>query len=259
MRKFGITSETRGSSNVSIPAPTKLATADPLFKTGYEFPICYLVAVRYVAEKKIKKAGVDTTTYVLEFFFKDKKDRQYTHIEWPLDPTSKNAAKEPEWQDQRIKHIWEETIGADKLPKEGLGTTAKTEAEYFELVAKGFNDVKVNVLNPKYNPNEAPKEGEQPVPQTVSRVAYGQTPIYIKLTFNKTNLQMSLFPNFIQRAMENGKQVPVEKLVIDLKYDQVEPSVSASTANNPAASLSTGLDNQFGGAGMSDDLPEFLQ
>lgn len=260
MRKFGITSETRGSSNVSIPAPIKLNTPDPMYKTGYEFPVCKLVSVTFNPEKKITRNNVEVVVHTLEFRFQDNKERQYTHIEWPLDPTSKNADKEPEWQDQRIKHIWEETIGVDKLPSTGLGTSAKTEAEYFKLVADGFNTVKASILNPKYIAGQAPEEGKAPIPQTVERVAYGQTYIYIKLTYNKTNLQMPLFPNFVQRAEANGKQLPVEKLQIDLKYDKVEPSISASNAPNAASGLSTGLDATFGGSSAGDDdLPEFLK
>jgi hypothetical protein len=259
MRKFGITQETKGSQGVSIPAPSELITPNPMFTTGYEFPICRLVSVRFNGEKTIKRGGAETTTYVVEFLFKDDKERQFTHIEWPLDPTSKNADKEPAWQDQRIKHIWEETIGADKLPKEGIGTKAQTEPEYFKLIADAFNNVKVSVMNPKYNAAEPPKEGQPPVPQTLERVAYGQTPVYLKLTYNKTNLQMPLFPNFVQRAVVGGKQVPVEKLVIDIKYDQLKPSISASNAPSAAAGLATGLDANFGGANFNDDLPEFLQ
>jgi hypothetical protein len=259
MRKFGITEQTQGSQGVQLPAPIKLNTPNPMFKTGYEFPLCKLVAVSFNPEKKIKRGGVETLVYALEFRFKDAKDRQYTHIEWPLDPTSKNAEKEPEWQDQRIKHIWEETIGSEKLPKEGLGTGAKTESEYFKLIADGFNSIKISVLNPKYVPNETPKEGQEPISQTVDRVAYGQTFVYLKLTYNKTNLQLPLFPNFIQRGVINGAQVPVEKLMIDLKYDNVEPSISTSNTPSAAAGLSTGLDATFGGANFDGDLPEFLQ
>lgn len=259
MRKFGITEETRGSSNVSIPAPIKLSTPNELFKTGYEFPVCRLVAVTFNPAKPVKRAGVETTAHVLEFRFQDNKERQYTHIEWPLDPTSKNAAKEPDWQDSRIKHIWEETIGAEKLPKTGLGTSAKTEAEYFQLVAEGFNAVKTNVLNPKYKEGVVPEEGVAPIPQTVERVSYGQSFIYIKLTYNKTNLQMPLFPNFVQKAVINGKQVAVEKLQIDLKYDSIEPSISTSNLPSAASGLASGLDATFGGSTSTDDLPEFLK
>jgi hypothetical protein len=70
---------------------------------------------------------------------------------------------------------------------------------------------------------------------------------------------MPLFPNFVQRAVVGGKQVPVEKLVIDIKYDQLKPSISASNAPSAAAGLATGLDANFGGANFNDDLPEFLQ
>ena len=251
MRKFGITSETRGASGVSIPAPTKLAAPNPMFTTGYEFPVCKLVSVKFNPVKTIKRAGQETVVYALEFLFKDNKDRQFTHIEFPLDPTSKNAEKEPDWQDQKIKHIWEETIGANKLPAEGIGTTATTEAEYYELIAKAFNDVKVEVPNPKAK--EPVKEGEVPPTATVSRVAYGQTHLYIKLTYNKNRLQLPLFPNFIQRAVENGKQVPVEKLIIDPAYDLTEASAPAA-ASTP---ISTGLDAGF--AGGTEDLPPFLQ
>lgn len=251
MRKFGITEETKGSSGVSIPAPTKLASPNPLFKGGYEYPIARLVKVTFNPEKKMKKAGVETTSYVLEFLFKDDKDRQFTHIEFPLDPTSKNAANEPDWQDQRIKHIFEETIGADRLPKEGIGTTAQSEAEYFKMIADCFNSIKMSIANPK-----AGQEGQ---PDTVERAVYPRNPVYIKVTYNKTNLQLPLFPNFLQRASLNGVQQPVEKLIIDPKYDKTEPSISASNVPNAAADLSTGLDASFGGTSFEDDLPEFAQ
>lgn len=257
MRQFGITSETRGSSNVSIPAPTKLSTPNPQFTTGYSFPVARLVAVKFNPAKPIKRNGVETTIHALEFLLKDEKDRQFTHIEFPIDPAGKNPERDAQWQDQRIKHIWEETIGADRLPKEGLGTSAKTESEYFKLVAEGFNAVRVEVTNPKYG--QPVEEGKDPHPEKVSRVLYGQTPIYVKLTYNKTNLQLPLFPNFFQRAMNQGKLVVVDRLLIDLKYDQTEPSISASNTPSAAAGLAGGLDNTFGTDAINDDLPDFLQ
>ena len=235
MKKFGITKETQGSSNVSIPAPTKLTAPNAQFKTGYEFPVANLVKVHYNPAKEMTTQGVKEEKPVLEFLFKDKKNRQYTHIEFPIEENADKYDSKMEWMSQRIAHIWEETLGLKALPEEGLGTSATNFSEFFEDVAKQFNAI-------------THLEGEK------EKVTYPTIPVYMKLTYNKDRVQFPIFPNFIQKAVDaNGKVVAVEKLIINPTYDKVEPSANVS---NSANKYSGGTDNQFGGADVENDFPD---
>ena len=229
---FGITKETQGGGSVPIPAPIKLKEHTAAYKTGYEFPVVKLVKVHFNPAKEMTSDGVKEEKPVLEFLFKDSKNRQFTHIEFPIKDGADRFSDKMEWLNQRIMHIWEETNGVSNLPEEGIGTNAKSFAEFFEDVAAKFNGVTVT-------------EGEK------QRVLYPTVPLYIKLTYNKDRQNLPMFPNFIQRAVVDGKQVPVEKLIINPQYDKIEPSVNTGTANK----YSGGTDNTFGGAD-EDDFPD---
>lgn len=224
-RKLGISKDTVGGSTVPIPAPYKLDKPNEQFTTGYHFPIAKLVAVSYIADKAMKQNGVDVTKPVLSFIFKDDKNRQYQHIEFPVDEDDAKFESKVEWLNQRVKHIWDETIGDKMFPQEGLGANAETFAELFKDIADKFNAVKTG-------------EGEQ------ARVVYAQTLLYIKLTYNKDRVQFPLFPNFVQRAKIADKVVPVVTLTITPSRDKVEPPASTSA---PALGYAGGTDNTFGG------------
>ena len=231
MNKFGITKETQGSSLVPIPAPIKLKEASAQFKTGYEFPVVKLVKISFNPAKEMTVQGVKEERPVLEFLFKDAKQRQFIHIEFPIAEDDDKFDKKLEWQNQRIMHIWEETVGLKNLPEEGIGTNASSFSEFFQDVADKFNAVKVT-------------EGEK------EKVLYPTIPLYLKLTYNNSRLNLPMFPNFVQRASVGGKTVEVEKLIIDPTYDKVEPSAAVATTK-----YSSGTDNIFGGD-TGDDFPD---
>ena len=234
MKGFGITKETQGSSSVAIPAPIELTTPNAQFKTGYEFPVAKLVKVAFVPNKEMTVNGVKEERPVLEMLFKDAKNRQITHIEFPLEEGVDKFDEKLQWQQQRIMHIWEETLGLKALPADGIGTSATSFAEFFEDVAKQFNAVKH-------------KEGD------VEKVTYATVPLYIKLTYNKDRVQLPMFPNFVQKAVgADGKTVPVEKLVINPTYDKIKATANVNTTANQ---YKGGTDNTFGGDD-TDGFPE---
>ena len=232
--KFGITKDTQGSSILPIPAPIKLDKKQHPYKTGYEFPSCRLVKVHFNPAKEMTVQGVKEERPVLEFLFKDEKNRQITHIEFPIDEAADDFSKKQEWQNQRIMHIWEETIGVAKLPEEGIGTNATSFAEYFEAVANAFNAVKIT-------------DGDK------EKVLYPTVYLYIKVTYNKDRVQLPIFPNFIQRAKNHkGEILSVEKLDINPTYDKIEPAVNTASTSK----YSGGTDNTFGGGIGDDEFPD---
>ena len=232
--KFGITKETQGSSVLPIPAPIKLDKKQPPFKTGYEFPICNLVKVHFNPAKEMTIQGVKEERPVLEFLFKDAKNRQLPHIEFPIDENDDKFNSKLEWMNQRIMHLWEETIGINKLPEEGIGTGAASFAEYFKAVADAFNAVTYT-------------DGEK------EKVLYPHIPLYIKLTYNRDRVQLPIFPNFVQRAKNaKGELLSVEKLDINPTYDKIEPAANTASTTK----YSGGTDNQFGGGVPDDEFPD---
>lgn len=231
--RFGVSKDQQGGSFVSIPAPIKLPAHTDQFKTGYEFPIGRLVLVKFNPEKEVKSNGVPEPKPVLEFLFKDAKDRQLTHIEFPIDDDDAKFDQKMEWLNQRLKHIWDEAIGAQSFPDEGLGSNANNFAEFYEDVALQFNKVKTS------------QEAD-------AKTVYSQRPLYIKVVYNRNRLQFPLFPNFLQRAKNGDKLEPVITLTVDPTRDNIEPS---KTVN--AAAYTGGTDKDFGGGGISkDDFPD---
>ena len=135
---------------------------------------------------------------------------------------------------QRIMHLWEETIGINKLPEEGIGTGAASFAEYFKAVADAFNAVTYT-------------DGEK------EKVLYPHIPLYIKLTYNRDRVQLPIFPNFVQRAKNSkGELLSVEKLDINPTYDKIEPVANTASTTK----YSGGTDNQFGGGVPDDEFPD---
>ena len=228
-RKLGISKDTVGGSTVPIPAPYELDKPTPQFETGYHFPIAKLSAVAYIPNKETKLGE----RQVLSFIFKDEEKRQYNHIEFPIDEDDAKFESKLEWLQQRLKHIWDETIGESLFPADGLGTNAETFGELYEDTAKKFNAAKTG-------------EGDLAVP------VYTKTPVYIKLTYNKDRVQFPLFPNFVQRAVVGGKPVPVTNLSITPSRDKVKPPTSASTA-----SYGGGAETSFGGAANTFKAGDF--
>lgn len=227
-RKLGISKDTVGGSTVPIPAPFELDKPTAQYETGYHFPVARLSAVVYIPNKETKQG----TRQVLSFIFKDEEKRQYNHIEFPIDETDAKFEDKLEWLQQRMKHIWDETIGESLFPADGLGLNAETFGELYEDVAKKFNSVKTG-------------EGDLAV------ATYTKTPVYIKLTYNKDRVQFPLFPNFLQRAQVGGKTVPVTKLIITPSRDKIKPPTASTAA------YGGGAETSFGGAANTFKAGDF--
>jgi hypothetical protein len=231
---LSINKDTRGSANNPIPAPRLLALATTIFPYKYEFPVAHLVNVSFDPKKEVKRNDVTENVPALIFLFKDKDKRQFTHIEFPLDPTDDKIKKKQDALLSRIKHIWDETIGADKLPAGVL--EGKSFAEFYENVAKGFNAITYTKDDKTYK-------------------TYSANALYIKLSYYNANLQLPQYPNFIQPATSGGNQKVCE-LRINPTYDSVEPKAKAKAGGNQS-----GHNNEFGGGesfggNFSEDLPD---
>lgn len=231
--RFSINKDTQGASIVPIPAPKKLTAPSDIYTTGYMFPICTLIAVKFIPNKAITRNGVEEEVPVLMFLFEDNKKRQFQHIEFPIDDDDAKAEKKSEWFISRVKHIWDETIGADKFPEEGIN--GDDIPSFYKGVADAFNSIKV------------PINGKE-------KCLYAVRPVYLKLTYNKDRLNLPLFPNFIQVAMRGDKQVPVTYLTINPARDNVEPKVAASPA---VGGFTSGTDASFGATNIND-YPDVL-
>lgn len=232
-RTLGVTKETVGGSAVSIPVPYALDRPTPQFTSGYHFPTAKLVAVHYIAEKDTK-AGIKP---VLSFFFKDSQNRQYNHIEFPIEDADAKFEDKLSWLQQRLKHIWDETIGDTLFPVDGLGGNATTFAEMFKDTAEKFN-------------SKVTGEGDAAVK------VFTKTLVYIKLTYgNKDRTQFPLFPNFLQKASLADKLVPVINLVVGPK-DKVIAGGSSTSAGaagfNGAGSAFSDASQGFAG----EDFPD---
>lgn len=218
--KFGITKDTKATNVVVMLPPSKLSSPDAYFPTGWKFPISNLVNV--VFNPELEKRDGDKVP-VLQFIFIDKDKRQYTHTEWEVEASDSKATEKIGWQAERIKHIYTAVFGS--FPDAtGIGTDAKTFADFFKAVADAFNSAKVTV-------------GEKEVK------AYSVVDLYTKLVYYKKNLGFPLTPNFLQKVVK-GKPC---KLAIK-PSEAVAPSSSGS-----GASALPGM----GGGDVEGDFPDF--
>lgn len=215
--KFGITKDTKAVNTVPMLPPTKLEVPTSQFPTGWKFPIGRLVNVVFNPAYETKNGN----KVVIQFIFKDKEKRQYTHTEWEIDANDAKFNDKQDWMASRIKHLYVAVFGS--FPNEtGIGTDANNWVEYFKAVAHAFNSV-VRTINDK------------------AVKAYSQVQLYIKLTFYKTNLGFPLAPNFVQRV-EKDKPCKLT----------VKPSekVEASTTKSNALP-------EMGGSTSTEDFPDF--
>lgn len=225
-----INKETQGSAGVPIPAPTKLVEPSMMYPTGYNFPQARLVKVSFNPTKEVGEDKVETP--VLEFLFKDSKDRTFTLIEFPIEEDANKADMKVAALLQRIKHIWEQTIGESvEMDIEGADF-----AELFKNAAAAFNAQKVTV-----GQGDAAKE----------RVKYAASTVYLKLVYYNSRLQVPMYPNFIQAATDGTKQIPCESLLINPSNDQIEPK-----AKPKATSSFSGAEAGYAGESMNMDLPD---
>lgn len=217
---FGVTKETKAVNSAPLLTATKLSAPDPQYPAGYKFPIAHLVNVVFNPELKKKD---ESTTPVLQFIFKDKEQRQYTHTEWVVEDNDSAYDTKMEGMNSRIKHIY--TAVFSKFPDSGVGTEATSFANFFELVAKAFNSITT---------------GEEDKKKRV----YPSIPLYYKLTYYKTRLGFPLSPNFLERVVANQA---CKLLAINPTYDKLEPQGAAKGGGIPG----------IGGGAPEGDLPNF--
>lgn len=203
---FGITTETKSSNLVPIPAPYKLDAPSKVYTSGWHFPIARLVNVISNPELE-KKDG--TTVPVLQFVFKTEDGKQYTHTEWKTDSDDPKFKNKLEALNTRVKHIWEESIG--QFPKEGIGIGANSFTEYFNMIADAFNS----------------REHE-------GKKVYSISPLFVKLVYYKGNLGFPYSPNFVERGPVN------KKLTVSLKYDKIKDEASQGSLGNLAGGVPSG-------------------
>ena len=201
--KFGITKDTK-SNNVVPFQPTELKP----ITSGY------LIEVK--ADTRTLKD--ESTKNVLAFKFTDtEKKRFHTHLEWELDENDAKFDSKLETMQSKIKHIYE---AYKPFPENGIGGKAKNIIEFFEEVAKAFNE-----------------SGENNTP------IYTNKPVWIKvaysLSYPKGGLQIPYSPNFIEPLVQ-GKMTT---LAINKKYETIIQPAS-SGANDMPGSL-PGM-NDFG-------------
>jgi hypothetical protein len=238
-RQLGISKDLEAKAGIPIPAPRKLDARHSMFPNGYEFPICKLVKVHFDPAKEIKRNDTVTPTPVVIFVFITKDGKQFTHLEFPVEDDDENFDKKHEQIQQRIKHIFDETVGASKFIEGSMN--GGTYAEFFSNVAKSFNTDQTAV---------AVKESDTPK----SIPTYSKTEVYWKITYYQTRLQVPLYPNFIQKAFNGkGEQIPCE-LQINPQYDKLVAQEKAK----PAAPYAGGTNAEYGGgaAGGYDDYPD---
>lgn len=216
---FGITTETKAINATPLLIATRVEN-DPMFPSGWKFPIAHLVNVASNPEFE-KRDG--SKVPVLQFIFKDKDNRQHTHIEWEVEVEDGKFKEKHDGLNVRIKHIYTAVFGT--FPeKEGIGTNASTYAEFFGIVADTFNSITRG-------------EGENKVK------AYPTVPLYYKLTYYKTRFNFPLSPNFLERVV---KDKPCKLLTIHTVHDKLTPTVGGGSGI-PGVS----------GSESSDDLPTF--
>lgn len=234
-KKFGVGKDQQGGNVVSIPTPSKLKETNPQFTTGYSFPIARMVNVIFDPVKEVNSGGIKVPKPVLTFMFKDDEGRQFSHAEFPIEDDDVKFDSKLEWMNQRIRHIWDETIGASKFPENGIGQEAENFSDFFKDVADTFNSAVVG-------------EGDKQVK------LYATTPVYMKLVYNRNRTQFPLFPNFVQRAKVGDKTQAVKFLTIDPSRDVLEMAAKSSQNN----AYTGGTDHSFGGGVGADtnDYPD---
>jgi len=234
-RKLGISKDVQAKAGIPIGAPVKLDKRTEQYPNSYEFPIVKLVKVYCDPAKEMKRNGETEIKPVLSFTFVTSTGKQSTHIEFPIDDDDDAFDSKLEEMQQRIKHIFDETVGHDHFVEGSMEGGDFTE--FFTNVAKSFNAKTVTRgegENAKTNPY------------------FTTTSAYLKLTYYKERAQMPKFPNFIQRAFNGAVMIPCE-LVINAKYDKLEPQVQAA-----APQYGGGNNTTFGGGGDSfGGLPDF--
>ena len=188
------------------------------FKSGIQMGI--LTNVK--GYKKTSKKGEEYE--VLEFTFVDlKNEATYEKVEFATKASDVKAADKQKAMNIRIKHIYE---AYQPFPTGGLGDGAKSWLEFFEIVAKAFNE------NGKDNTPIYKKDGKY-------------IPVHLKFTYFNNQLGFPYSPNFIDVVKEGRETI----LRIDKNYDQLEQIESKPKTNTVQPGV-------FGGT-SNNDFEEF--
>lgn len=209
-KKLGVSKDTQSSSDLPIPPPYKSERTEQ-YPNKYTFPICKLVKVHFDPAKETKNGVGPVLMFVFVGIGSPKK--QFTHIEFPIDDDDAAFEAKEARLNRRLKHFFDETIGADKFAEGSM--SGNDFAEMFANVANAFNSVTYKNI-----PLGGGEEDAKMLP------VFTKNQLYIKLTYGqKSRLQFGLYPNLIQKAMKGNDYVPCE-LIINSQYDKVEPQES---------------------------------
>lgn len=240
---LGIKKDLVAKAGIPIDPPIAIEKPTLYFKT-HKFPIAILEAVEFndAFETTDKQTNEVTTQPIIKFIFKDtvNPEKKVTSIHFPIDPEDDKFEMKLDGLQKSIKHIFEETIGADKFLEEDFAGT--TFAELFENVGKAFNKHITNKI--------VKKAGEEDVTAAVK--SYTLVPVYLKLLWFNNRLAPSMFPNFVQRAFV-GKAGATVQTVCELSIGKKDNIVNKADAK-PAVSGGA-RDNSYGGVnafGMAD-------
>ena len=213
-------SETQDGMNFGISEDLSASNKVP-FKSGIQVGI--LTSVK--GHKKTSKKGEEYE--VLEFNFVDlKNEASYEKIEFAIKPSDVKGADKQKAMNIRIKHIYE---AYQPFPAGGLGNGAKNWLEFFEAVAKGFNE------NGKDGTPIYKKDGKY-------------IPVHLKFTYFNNQLGFPYSPNFIDVVKEGRETI----LRIDKNYDQLE-QIEAKPKN----AIAPGGSPVFGGVTSNDEFENF--
>lgn len=229
---LGIKKDLVAKAGIPVNPPLPIDKPNEYFKT-HEFPIVTIESVTFLPNFETTDRNTDevTTQPVLQVVYKDTKntEKKLTSTYYPLDPADEKFDIKLEGLQKSIKHIFEESIGADKFEEEDFAGT--TFAELFENIAKAFN---------KFTFNKASKDTNAE-PKVIK--TYTIVPLYLKTVYYNSRLQVPMYPNFVQKATRvignETRQVPCELLIS--KKDVIVNKADAKPA-------SSARDRGFGGA-----------
>jgi hypothetical protein len=218
--------ETIVDSGFGISEDLQSGNAIP-FKAGIQKGL--LVSVK--GYNKANKKG-DKNYDVLEFKYVSLDNiATYTKIEFAVEREKdiKNGVKggKEKAMNIRIKHIYE---AYQSCPTEGLGFGATSWLDYFQRIAKAFNENKAG--------------------QPIFKIEGKYIPVWLKFTYFNNDLGFPYSPNFIETIKE-GKDT---NLIIDFKFDQItqiEVKKPAGMGNDPGAGVF--------GSPSADAYEEFLK
>ena len=173
------------------------------FQPTKEYPITMGNLVKVEFEDKLIENGdrEGMTVPTLRFVFEDKtKERVLMHTEWDIQSDHKDYAREITWFGERIAHIF----GAfAEIPKGGIGGATKTLKEYYQAIAKAFN------------------EGVDGTP------IYEDVDVWIKAVYEmaaaKKPIHLPKFGNFLEKVKLNADKKPrVTTLFINNNKEALE-------------------------------------